>query len=250
MRFTRLLGLSTLLLGAALTPATVKADFINSTSRGFYADTGFTEVNLGNNNYVAGRLDVSGNASTFQVFRDFFVFDLTTRTLPVTSATLRLFNPAFDATIPGSGFESFRTSETFSLFDVSTPTATLTSGAGGVSAFNDLGTGTSFGSTVVTTANNGQFVTIALNAAGLAAVNASLGSRFVVGGSLTTIVPSQPVEQFVFGFTNTARGPRDGNTVLDISPNAPVAAVPLPPTFLAFAFGALGLGGLRFARRK
>ena len=70
----------------------------------------------------------------------------------ISSATLRL---RFDATkgaliALGGPYLGTDPSETFTLYDVSTPLGSLSAGTGGVAAFNDLGTGTVFGSATLT----------------------------------------------------------------------------------------------------
>jgi hypothetical protein len=57
-------------------------------------------------------------------------------------------------------------SEAYDLFDVATSPVVLSGGGGGAASFNDLGSGTSYGSLVATGAI-GPIVDIPLNAAGL-----------------------------------------------------------------------------------
>jgi hypothetical protein len=110
---------------------------------GWWNSTGFHSS--GNKNYITGQLRPTQ-------YHDFFVVDLSTADLPVLDATLNLFNPA-------SGFSSDKPTETYTLFDVSTPIDQLrASGSGRTDIFDDLSTGVSFGSRIVSTADNGKVV--------------------------------------------------------------------------------------------
>src|SRR5262249_58390971 len=99
-----------------------------------------------------------------------------------------------------AGYSSPAPTETLSFFDVSTPLASLqATGSGQTAIYNDLGTGATFASRTVSTADNGTLVSVGLNAAGLAAIQAAAGSSVALGGALTSI--SGTANQFVFGFT-------------------------------------------------
>jgi hypothetical protein len=146
-----------------------------------------------NPNYVAGQF-------TGTLARDYFVFNLAGVNQPITGATLRLNNPS-------GGYGSPDPTETFGLFDVSTPISTLiASGSGRTDIYADLGTGTNYGSQTVSTADNGKIVSITLNAAGVAALNAAKGGQFAVGGALTTIVGT--ADQYLFGFSGSSTDTR------------------------------------------
>ena len=113
------------------------------------------------------------------------------------SGQLELFMPA-------QGF-SGDPSETLTLFDVSTPIARLTNGFGGVPAFADLGTGTVFGTYTATAADNGTVISVAIDAAGLVAMEAQGGGLFAIGGALTT--PGGGSAEYLFGFSGGAPMP-------------------------------------------
>jgi hypothetical protein len=129
------------------------------------------------------------------------VFDLTALTSEITSASLLLYNP--DNALPAlKGYVSPDPTETYRLHQVDTAIATLTAsnvGAAGMQIFDDLGTGTVFGERVVSAADNGTTVAIALNADGIAALNAARGGLFAVGGAISTI--GSPGAEYVFGFS-------------------------------------------------
>jgi hypothetical protein len=131
--------LSLTLLGALSAAAPARADVINAIDSGWYAETGLHVAT--NDNYVVG--DVSG-----LVRHNFFVFDLTAVVDDIVGASVQLYNP--DNALPGlRGYVSPDATETFELYDVSTPIASLSAssaaGPAGVAIFDDLGTGTVFG---------------------------------------------------------------------------------------------------------
>jgi len=137
--------------------------------------------------YQAGQRSAGPNSNNFVgQSRSFFVFDLAKVNLPVSAATLGIYNPPPDAY--GSGYYSSDSDETYSLFDVSTPISDfLNSTTSRYPLFDDLGTGTVLGSQVMSSADNGQIVPVQLNAAGLAALNAARPGLAALGGADTTL---------------------------------------------------------------
>ncbi len=133
---------------------------------GHYANNGGHSVS--NQNYVSGR-------GTFVAeLHNFLVFDLSGVTDTIIAAELRAYNPARAVEgDSGDGFQSAESTETYELFSVETSIAILTAGTGGTSAFADLADGTSYGTRVFSVADNGQLVSIALNASALADLNAA-----------------------------------------------------------------------------
>src|SRR5262249_28925503 len=154
-------------------------DWVDS---GWWNSTGSHDQS--NDNYITGQ--TLGNQ-----YHDFFVFNLAGVHELIVGAQLRLTNPLYsspDAT------------ETYSVFDVSTPIAALSArGSGRTDIFTDLGTGSDFGSQTVSSADNGQVVTVNLSPAALARLNAAAGGQVALGGALTTLAGS--VDQFLFGFS-------------------------------------------------
>src|SRR5712692_7436756 len=135
---------------------------LNATASGAYHSNGSFVLT---DNYAVGWFSPANPEGEL---RNYFVFDLAGVTGPITAATLRAFNPS-------TGYSSPDASETWALFDVSSSVAKLTAGAGGLAAFNDLGSGTSYGSITAAFDNNAN-VDVALNAAGLAFLNTASGS--------------------------------------------------------------------------
>ena len=139
----------------------------------------------GNTNYFAGSL-TNGNATAY--LRDFFTFALTGLASETVSA----------ATLSVSQFwsvsDSGRTSEQYTLYGVSIP-ATVLDDTDGTSAaiYDALAAGTPFGNFSVPVIGIGfGRDSFALNAAGVAALNTTIGggaSSFSLGGSLAFATP-------------------------------------------------------------
>ena len=229
-----LAALAAALLLGPLAPAS-RADLITSADRGRYTDAGAHTPT--NPNYTTGFVSNLGE------LRSFFTFDLAGVTGPITSARLLLRNVPFF----GSPYNSPDPTETFSLFDVLTPTAALTSGTGGLAAFEDLGTGVEYGTRVISPADNGQLVMVELNGNGVTALNAAAGGggTFVLGGALTTIgqdAMGNRLTQSVFTGTTAAS---------TVSLEFEVAAVPEPTSLALLGLAAVGaFGGARLKRRS
>jgi hypothetical protein len=199
------------------------AAFLNTTDRGWYDLSGVHHPT--NDNYIVG-------VDSSNVYHNFFVFDLSSQTTPVTEAKLRLWNE--DSNIVSG-------TATYTLHEVTTSIATLTAGTGGTAAFTDLGDGPVYGSISLGAADVGTFVEINLNATGLAALNAHLGGTFSIGGELATLN-----EEYIFGFTGTG-DPADGNSQLSATSRA--NPVPAPPGAILAGIGVVGMIGFRALRR-
>ncbi|MBX9581571.1 MAG: hypothetical protein K2X87_14820 [Gemmataceae bacterium] len=215
-------------VAALAVAAPAPAATLNTFERGWYDSTGFHDP--ANDNYISGQL--SGTE-----YHDFFVFDLTGVSGPLTSASVTAFNPDFNNDSGGGPL-------TFTLYDYTGSITDLINGTGGVAAFADLGSGTALGSVVVSDADDGAFVTVSLNAAGLAYLNANLGGEVAIGGALA------PLDfvgfQYVYGFSGSG-DPADGNTFLTFDTGA---AVPAPAGLVLLAAAAPVLGLRRALRRK
>lgn len=155
------LALSLVVFSANASASTVA--FINTDS-GWYTNLGNHAP--GNTNYLTG--DFSNSAGSH--FRNYFVFNLASLSGTVTSAQLELWTYG----ITGSGV--------YSLYDVSSNAVTLQSTSNSLATYADLGSGLSFGSISLATVDANTLITINLNAAALAAIQASAGGVFAVGG--------------------------------------------------------------------
>jgi len=163
----------------------------------------------GNTNYFVG--DLSNNGS--QLLNNFFTFNVVGQSPTVTSATLRVVRETGESDLGA-------VAHTYSTFDVSTDATTLNLTNGTNAAiFNDLGSGNSYGSFVITVAGStSEVLLLNLNGNAVADINAAIagGSRFSLGGTLT--------------------------------PSA--AAVPEPSTFALIAIGGLGMAWSALRRRR
>jgi Bacterial pre-peptidase C-terminal domain len=157
------------------------------------------------------------------------VFDESKLYGTVLDAKLQAFNPS-------GGFSSDKPTETYGLFDVTTPLSQLeATNFGRIDIFNDLGTGTQYGSQTVSSADNGKLVTVNLDAAAVAGLSAKFGSQFAVGGALTSA--NGPGLEYLFGFSGSPTDTRqlvltvaqpnfykvsaDGNSMLQIDTGIP-----------------------------
>ena len=136
-------------------------------------------------NYQAG-FDGFNNNPLSEV-RNFFAFDLSDLSGPITSATLTIPSNPF-----GAGYEntSGSASITYTNWDVSTSVDDLMDGTNGLSSFADLGSGEKFGSTLI--GPNDLVTTVTLDAAALEDISAAEGSQFAIGGSAVATVASVP----------------------------------------------------------
>jgi hypothetical protein len=172
------------------TPVTLNAIFT-----GWWDNTGYHDPT--NPDYIAGQYD----NPPLEKFHDFFVFDLSGITHTIASAQLQVSNPS-------DGYYSTRSSDTFTLYDDTTALATLegpgsgTNQASEVAVFNDLGSGTNYGSTTVSSASDGQIVSVNFDSNGVSALNSHRGKQWAVGGALTTA--SGTHDQAIFSDTGNS----------------------------------------------
>jgi hypothetical protein len=199
---------------------------LNATDAGRYTNAGVS--NAANTNYGAGF--VSPGSITF---RDFFAFNLTGISGAIVNPYITIFEPT-------GGFLSNVTPLTFTLFDVTTSSATVLAGGSGLGAvYTDLGSGTSYGSISVSAANDNSFLTINLNSAFISDFIAHEGSTLILGGAITTALPMTGNERIFNGTPES--GLTAGSVVLHFT------AVPEPSTY--GLLGAASLVGLMLVRR-
>lgn len=120
---------------------------------------------------------VNGCGSTAD-YNSFFLFDLAGVAGPFSSAELRLEVVNYSGPDP---------SETLSVWDVTSPIPILTGNVDDINVYNDLQTGTAFGSFALGPPDAGSVVTAPLALAAAAAANGAAGGPFAVGVSLDTI---------------------------------------------------------------
>lgn len=140
--------------------------------QGWYSE--FGSHSPGNLNYYTGV-----NSGTW--YRSFFIFDVPDDIGAIYSAALYVHTADV---VSGPNVVNF--------FDYVGSIADLAAGTGGVGAFADLGTGTWYGSRTYTDADDYQWRTVALNGAGVSAIDAAAGTRWAMGGALSDDPNSVP----------------------------------------------------------
>jgi hypothetical protein len=157
-------------------------------NQGWWGEAGgITGTNVNDNYYV-------GWGANNKRYNDYFTFDIGSFTNPCVPQSAYL---TVKRGLGGGGAPTV----TYSLHDVSTFPLTLAQKANGPNQtiYNDLGSGTSYGSYVLPTAGGSPF-TLNLNANGLNAIHLyeqAHAQFFSVGGSLG----SPPAGQFLFAST-------------------------------------------------
>lgn len=166
---------------AAVAPAANQTVTLTDIARGWYNDSGAHSAAI--EGYFVGLLGTQ--------YHNFLVFDLASVPGTIRSATLRL-------EVPPGGFSSADGVEDFELHEVTTDPATLDVDASGQTAiYADLADGPVFGTRQYSAADIGTITEIELNGAAIAALNATAGDLFAIGGALTSIVGGS--SQNVFG---------------------------------------------------
>ncbi|HYC53395.1 MAG TPA: hypothetical protein VEL28_00430 [Candidatus Binatia bacterium] len=157
---------------------------IPATAVGFYNQEGIRTAG----GFAAGWYSIGDDE-----LRNYFVFDLSSLDGFITSGLLHL-STAPDVQVP---YNSPDPSETYTVFDVSTPIATLT-GAGGTAAFADLAEGAVYGS-LAATSSLAHVADIALTGAGLDFLRENDG-MVAIGGAITTLTKGEP-DEYLFNST-------------------------------------------------
>jgi hypothetical protein len=187
---------------------------------------------------LTGSLD-AGSASDF---RSFFGFDLSGVTGAITGASITI------TTTAGIDGSDGAPSVDFGLYFYTGDYAALVSNAGGLAAFNALGggvpAGVPNGSSVISLpySSNPFVVTVTLDAAAVADLNASEGGDVAFGGALI----GAPARAFIWGESG---GPfeQDPLTVLTLTT---AAAAPEPSTWAMMVLGFAGLGYTGYKRAR
>jgi hypothetical protein len=91
---------------------------------------------------------------------------------------------------------------TYTLFDVSTPIFQLVAGIPSASIWEDLGSGTVYGSAWIQEGDAGSVFMVSFNDAGIAALNAAKGGYFAIGGSINNLNGN---DGYAFGYTNNGQ---------------------------------------------
>ena len=199
------------------TPAGVQALILNGTTtieasaKGWLREDGSHNPN---NNYIVGYCANCGG----YMYNNYFTFDLSNIDFAITSAVLSV----------GNGFDYYGGDlSTYSLFDVDSSILSLgvpriPGDASGITIFNDLQSGSLFGSRSITSVVANSQVDTTLNGSALAALNAAVGGDFAIGGTL-----------------------RPGREI----PGVPTGGVPEPATW-ALMIAGFGLAGTMLRRER
>lgn len=204
---------------------------LDATNSGWYYDdgshVGYTEPNISTG--VCTACLYSGES------RSFFLFDLSTVSAPVVSATLRIStgdtDGSFGRLVTDDSFE------TYSLFDVSSDPSILPVGdTGNTSLFDDLADGDLYGNYNLSSPLD-LYINIDLSAAAINDIN-NADALFGIGGAITTLDNDLSRTQYAFGGTHLGGQTRE----------LILTTVPVTPAIWLFGSGLIGLIGL--ARRK
>lgn len=136
-----------------------------------------------NTNYIVGHVHLSTDSE----YRNFFVFDLSSIRAPIVSATFRSDLTDYGASVSTQGVG------TWTLYDVTSAIADLRSAATPQTTFDDLATGTVYGTLQYTRNDSGGTVSVSLNDAAIEAMNLS-GGLWAFGGAVTDLQGSSPYD--------------------------------------------------------
>ena len=159
---------------------------LTASSRGWVDDGGNNNGGSAGANFIAGRCGSSDACSgSDNFYNNYFVFNLANFTGgTITSAVLQLSQGS-------QGYISPTPSLTYTLWDSSVAASAMPT-TSSLAFYNDLSSGTSFGSVVVTAATNNSVVSFGLNAAGVSALNAAGRGLFGFGGTVNASANAVP----------------------------------------------------------
>ena len=157
-----------------------------------------TFTNFGQNNaaFHAAPGNTFVGLSNQAIHRNYFVFDLAGVTDNVTAAHFVVHSPFGSYISPDP-------TETWTIFDYSSDIAILQNQSSiSVPAYNDLGSGTVYGSVVVSESSEAFLVAINLNNDAITNINNTRGNKLALGGAITTINGSSTQVFFAFSTNN------------------------------------------------
>lgn len=235
-------GISLPMEAAVLELTAVDAGFVTETGGSAKGDG--TVVSSAKYNYSVGwelhyATGALGSPLAPVYRRNYFVFDLTGVSDPVSGATLSLWTGTL---------ESVDASESFGLFEITDPamalglTVALASGTSTTefdsigdplvtaasTLYGKLADGPLFlGGAVLTSADDDSFIDITLTPSGIDYINAHLGGKLVLGGKVPSVIPPDSPQQ-PFGLTGPDIAGGDSKTptlTLTTVPEVPSAVI-------------------------
>lgn len=237
-----------LALGCSAVPATAGVFTIGDSDRGWFAERGYHSET--NHNTFTGQetSTLFGNApSDTDRYNSFFVFDLSSIAGEVTSVGV---NFGSVRTITPTGQQNFD----FRVYDVTSSIADLSvshsvGSASGLSVFEDLQSGDSYGDFTLTKWYSGQAFGFELSWAGLDAVKNAGNGLFAFGVSWASpfLTPGGP-EGVTFATSSATQSGAELVVGTDGSSIAGYLATPVPQP-MAIALAAPALAGVTLRRR-
>lgn len=220
---------------ALLVPATSNASTIvypTLVAHGTYRNDG-----MYGGSSLAGR---SYDGTLLVEYRNYFTFQLGAYVGRAASATLSIWQP-------NGGYNSVHASETMTFYDVATNPSFLPAGLPNpLTNYNDLGSGTIFGTTQILAPPNHEYFEytefkVMLNQAALDSMTKAMGkSIWAIGGAVTSLDPGSLAYQYVFGFTAPGYEPQ---------PKLMIELVPEPSSLILAAFGVVSLAFYSWRKR-
>ena len=150
--------------------------FVPISDSGSWNSKNFTHA--GGTNYIVGDCMVDCGSSDHINFNNYFIFDLSSISGTILSASLNLYS----YTVSNDSLE-------YLLFDVTSPLSDVHAIGPNAAVYNDLMSGISYGSFVYNTSDSNLFRSITLNSAGINALNSAVGGDFGIGGTTISPVP-------------------------------------------------------------
>jgi hypothetical protein len=139
--------------------------------------------------------------------------------------------------LAGLGLRSDQGVETVTLFAVDTAPSVLQAATGGMAAFDDLGSGTVYGSLDITAAQAQGPQEFNLNSQALDAINSARGGLFAMGAAITSL--SSGTGDEVVNFVSLGANPYPSAQF--VGSVTPEAVIPVPAAFWLLGSGLIGL---------
>ncbi|MBL8964373.1 MAG: hypothetical protein KF787_13475 [Phycisphaeraceae bacterium] len=182
--------------------------------------------------------------------RNYFIFDLSHVPGPILGGKLKLYLPGDSSIFEPSGFVSSDPTEEYRISGSAFPWEAFSDAFMGephmtpgviAAMFGTMGSGPAYGLTVVSGDHSGSDVVIDLSTHAVDAMNAAIGSKFLITGRLTDLhpeSPGMPPAELVFAYTDIP------NEFMPM-PRLMLHVVPSPGVA-----SAVGIAGVLFTARR